>query len=530
MNPEAPEFDLTNTPPGAPSEKSIFLFFREPFKGATTVDANVFRVCKRLEEIPSSDVEKFCVSTNIGRSRLIDILIQLCASGAFDDMKVAAARFPELDLREGQGKDALGERSIDSNGKTGALEKDTNNSCRPDCQPQLTSLDHPSDPAQRNIVCDIDNKPMGNKFLELLGHTIHKRQGRRSVFDISPQKLSCTNATNFKPPSSGGVSLLPKENGGNGIPSSILAKIPNLSPVQLPYPAQHMILTLAQSILEKSCHTFIRKWDPKGLISNEFTHCENAELPKWINLTLHKLPSLPEKSIDKTALSINGGPPLTIDALSTSLSQMRHTAVHRLRTPSGGLEYLLLNAVIFAKFLKDDEERVEKLQYMLDTTISLTGKLERKMNTSKENLSRELVEIEETRNEIDRWERMALLKILADDKTTRDFITPEVEEALQLLGEWKAEMGFVKRSAALNHCPNKLQKKTVLFPPTSESASISRLTLTRLGKYWTSLGHFFRNGLDDGEDYDGESTSVIRGHDNGLRSKASMEIFYSQSF
>ncbi|KAK6506876.1 hypothetical protein TWF481_005336 [Arthrobotrys musiformis] len=482
----------TDTPSRLAPELAILLAFGEHFKDVTPKDTRFWEICGRL-------------------NRMSDVAVgQICAT------------------------------------EVNSICSDTGTLSQPDVPPEPNQTISKLNARQlgNNSGPDSNNcNPMGDRILSTIGYNGQRRSKRPSIFDLSLEELagqdttisecSTRNSSVF----SGSSTLVSEGSTVNcdipwpRTPTSKEIEIPELLPVYLSYPDQHILLTSAQSILEQSCHSFIQKWSPSTLLTEGFTHPESAELPKWINLIMHRLPSLSEKSIDTTVLQADDGRTSTIDTLSQSVSQMRHTVVHRLKLPAESLQYMVQNTITFAKFLKDDETRINKLQRILEKLISLSEELENGKATLRGKLKRELGEIGEARAELDKWERLALVKIWADDKTIRGTIKVNIHE---VLGEAEPEPDIISvginTGDVIGKEPEKVNPdrpgKLVPLKRASEAATLSRFmtfTRTRLGNYLSDFGEFCRGALDVGN----AKGSI---NDDNPEGQGSMETFYSQSF
>ncbi|KAF3906753.1 hypothetical protein AA313_de0203985 [Arthrobotrys entomopaga] len=197
-------------------------------------------------------------------------------------------------------------------------------------------------------------------------------------------------------------------------------KIPNLFPVYLPYPAQHILMTEAQRILERACYDYTGRWLPEILDREQFQHPENAELSKWVKLLEESYKKLPHDAYDESVFLSN-----SLTQTVFGIVNLRHTAVHRIKTHSKGLEDMLEGAVRFARFLKDETNQT-KLQAILDKARELSLNLEAEKILLQSKLEKELVEIETAKRELIRREAYALEQIIHDDKRARNMITLDV--------------------------------------------------------------------------------------------------------
>jgi hypothetical protein len=120
---------------------------------------------------------------------------------------------------------------------------------------------------------------------------------------------------------------------------------PSLLRSDVSYQVQHALLVTTQSILEKCCYAFARKWFPFEVEAAGWDCAEAVELTKWTRVILKHSERLPRE-----AFAVEGA--LLQDVLA-SVQRLRHTAVHRLRTTLSGVRKLIRDAVTFAEALRD---------------------------------------------------------------------------------------------------------------------------------------------------------------------------------
>lgn len=112
--------------------------------------------------------------------------------------------------------------------------------------------------------------------------------------------------------------------------------------VHLPFPSQHKLMVHLQDLLERACYGFATKYLPHQVQQLGCDCPEAKELHHWLELLSKKSTVLQVKSSKK--------PP---DLLCRSVSNIRHTAVHRLRITAAAVENLILDAEDFAELLGD---------------------------------------------------------------------------------------------------------------------------------------------------------------------------------
>ncbi|KAK5631102.1 hypothetical protein RRF57_006817 [Xylaria bambusicola] len=140
----------------------------------------------------------------------------------------------------------------------------------------------------------------------------------------------------------------------------------SLSSICVPLPAQDHILTYVQRLLEKACFDFGSYAMPEELKTRHWDCPEAAELNMWVRM------------LRRRQSELFGNPGELVqpyDKLLCSLTDLRHTAVHRVRIDAQRLELFLLNAEKFTALLGDTARR-EVLVKLRLITREVIGRLE----------------------------------------------------------------------------------------------------------------------------------------------------------
>ncbi|KAK7957312.1 uncharacterized protein PG986_006534 [Apiospora aurea] len=170
------------------------------------------------------------------------------------------------------------------------------------------------------------------------------------------------------------------------IQASAMAK--KLFPVHLPFKSQHQLLVHLQQLLERSCCDFAAQERPQYL-QQQGWDCAEAVLSK-------RPTSLKGKKSAKP-----------LEQLFTSITNIRHTAVHRNRISAAAVEDFFRDAEAFTALLGDTKatETIARMRQELQMTIE---ELERNTKAVDSKLDRTMHEIGAKREELRRLEKEAL--------------------------------------------------------------------------------------------------------------------------
>jgi hypothetical protein len=179
-----------------------------------------------------------------------------------------------------------------------------------------------------------------------------------------------------------------------------------------------------QKTLELACYQFGSRALPNVMQKQGWDCPESVELSKWAKLFGRKGNLIWEGS----------GKPSK--ELLQSIAAIRHTAVHRLRTNSAGLEQFLADAESLARVLGDDTFTQAISQLRLDTQATLTELIQNKQFIQLQ-LEKAQEEIARQRAELDQKEQRILRHMASEDRKYRDLAGERLERALDLMGDLK---------------------------------------------------------------------------------------------
>ncbi|KAM0203065.1 hypothetical protein ACHAPI_001236 [Fusarium lateritium] len=211
----------------------------------------------------------------------------------------------------------------------------------------------------------------------------------------------------------------------NGINDSIARNdVGNSSvlPVYLPFPVEHMLMEKIQKTLELACYQFGLRALPNVMQKQGWDCPESVELSKWAKLFGRK---------ENIVWQGSGKPS---KELLQSVAAIRHTAVHRLRTNSVGLERFLADAETLAGALGDNTFTQAISQLRLDTQTTLTELIQNKQFIQLQ-LEKAQEEIARQRAELDQKEQEMLRRTESEDREHCDLAGERLRRALDLMGD-----------------------------------------------------------------------------------------------
>lgn len=203
---------------------------------------------------------------------------------------------------------------------------------------------------------------------------------------------------------------------------SLTPTIPPLFPIYLLYRTQHQIVTTVQSILEECCYEFAEEHLSEVIATEEWDCPESVELTSWTKILLKN-----QHLFAPAALTALGRPLKTV--LDTA-AELRHTAVHRLRTSAKGIERLVRNAEALAKLLLNDSSRTRKIGTIRRELQSGTEELQRNKDLLETRLAEQIESITEKRAELDRLEIRLVRDMVDEDRENQRVVGRALNEVL----------------------------------------------------------------------------------------------------
>jgi hypothetical protein len=169
---------------------------------------------------------------------------------------------------------------------------------------------------------------------------------------------------------------------------------------------------------------------PSVLEEKKWECATAAELTQWTRLF--------RKGKSKLGVQAN-----SIDfshRMLTAVSQLRHTAVHRVPTTARGISQLLDAAVKLAQTLQDDLRAAQLDEIRRDFDLQIKA-MELNKNMLEDTMSAGLQEIQRQRQELDRMEVDLIRKTLTDDENNKALVGQLLERSVRriLSGETQAK-------------------------------------------------------------------------------------------
>lgn len=140
---------------------------------------------------------------------------------------------------------------------------------------------------------------------------------------------------------------------------------------------------------------------------------------------------------------------VTVQSALVSTHQLRHTAVHRLRTTARGISRLLESAVGLAEALNDVPRaaQLEELKSELDGKIKA---MEMSKNVLEDRAAAGLEEIRRQREELDRQEKQIVLDMLTEDREYKDLVGKLLVASVKDIFEDRTDDGMGKEAEHVN--------------------------------------------------------------------------------
>lgn len=197
----------------------------------------------------------------------------------------------------------------------------------------------------------------------------------------------------------------------------------SLYPLYLPAKGQRRLLSKVQDILEHACFAFGKKAMASELQKQGWDSSECVELNVWMGLFRSR-----EHLFSAERLAALGK---SFPDLLSSIAQIRHTAVHRLRITAGRVELFLADAETLTALLAD-ESCVRQLSHLRRETHSVLEEFGRSKDLLESQYKDKCKEIAARRAELDRIEHAAWDTMLEEDKQYQRFAGANLEEIIDI--------------------------------------------------------------------------------------------------
>jgi hypothetical protein len=176
-----------------------------------------------------------------------------------------------------------------------------------------------------------------------------------------------------------------------------------------------------QKTLELACYAFGARAVPDILRKRCWGCPESVELSKWTEV------------FRREGILERGSPRKALKELLLSIANIRHTAVHRLRTSSVGLEQFIADAEDLVDLLGDTTYSKSISQLRANVNSAITELTQNKQFLQLQ-LEHTQAAIEQQRAELDRREQEAISDAREEDRKYQILAGERVQKALELIG------------------------------------------------------------------------------------------------
>ncbi|XPS68288.1 hypothetical protein M3J09_000580 [Ascochyta lentis] len=350
-------------------ERSVYLAFKNVFKGPDVQPQSDKSIRKKIRKYQSANEEIQALIQGHTVLQIGKIVKTLLEGNVFASTLEAKIRFPEIfDVSSAQSA----ERAV-SEAEAAKSEAD----------------------AIREVTA---RQQEGSASAAIVGEaTVKKDKEKLAVVSAPPP--------NEKP-------LLPEN-----------FKARSLYPLYLPAKSQRQLLSKVQDDLEHACFRFGQRKMVRELQKQAWDSPECVELNIWMGLFRSK-----GNLFDAERMAGLGKP---FPDLLSSIAQIRHTAVHRLRVTTGRTELFLADAEALAVLLAD-ESCARQLSRLRRETHLIVEEFGRNKDFLESQYMDKRKEIAARRAELDRIEQAAWDTMLEEDKQYQSFAGANLEEIIDM--------------------------------------------------------------------------------------------------
>ena len=189
----------------------------------------------------------------------------------------------------------------------------------------------------------------------------------------------------------------------------------------LPYDVQHPLLVKVQNLLERACYDFAKK-KMRDTLQKEGWDCpERVELNRWPRVFLSNQYNFSADTI------LELGKPLV--QILDSITQLRHTAVHRVRITVTRVEQFMVDSELLGRLLQDDTCVKMLSRLRRETQVAIEDiKINKDLLESK--LAEKMKKIAAQRAELAILERNAINDMLKEDMEYQTFAGGNLVQAI----------------------------------------------------------------------------------------------------
>ncbi|KAF4950598.1 hypothetical protein FSARC_13133 [Fusarium sarcochroum] len=190
------------------------------------------------------------------------------------------------------------------------------------------------------------------------------------------------------------------------------------SPVYLPFPVEHQLMEKLQKTLELICYKYGTEALQDTLQERGWDCPQAAELSEWAGV------------LSREGISAKENTRKPSKDFLRSIANIRHTAVHRLRTNSIGLERFLADAEDFAQMLGDTIQ-TGAISNLRSDASSVISELTQNKQLLQLQLEKTQVAIKQQRAELDRREQEAVDYMRKEDQKYQFLAGEKLRKALK---------------------------------------------------------------------------------------------------
>ncbi|KAK8029219.1 hypothetical protein PG991_006275 [Apiospora marii] len=258
-----------------------------------------------------------------------------------------------------------------------------------------------------------------------------KAQARfQGLVELSPVLPAEWAAPEVEPAHDGSDVLSDNEVAGEGLGASLANKPIQtpvmdkpLLPVHLPFPSQHKLLVHLQQLLERACYGFATKHLPQHLQKKGWDCPEAMELNHWVAL-------LSKSAVLTKSAALRAQPSARpLDQLCRCVTDIRHTAVHRLRITAAAVENFLRDAEDFTELLRDPAatQAIALIRWEVQGTVD---ELEENTRNAHDKLDDVMQEIGAHREELQNLEKLAMSEMQRESSEYQSLAARSIDSVI----------------------------------------------------------------------------------------------------
>ncbi|KFH44854.1 hypothetical protein ACRE_043130 [Hapsidospora chrysogenum ATCC 11550] len=171
--------------------------------------------------------------------------------------------------------------------------------------------------------------------------------------------------------------------------------------------------------MERACYDYAKQKIPAVLSERQFDCAEAVELNRWTNELMKRTSMMGGLDLSNTS----------IEDILRSVTNIRHTAVHRLRVSAKAIEQFLLDAETLSTLfgIKVHIDEISRLRRSFQASIE---ELERNKHFLQSRLDEALQKIADQRAELQRMEEIAVSNMIKEDHEYQVIAGKAIEDSI----------------------------------------------------------------------------------------------------